>query len=185
MMQKGSCDRSTLLIFCGTVGSINDHLRPESGRYFALAGGLARSSRSAIRPRSIGAACRKIAPVIALPKNVRTTGSPVFSFASPVVEKPGAARVIKHRRGPSTPRHKRCVTRSICERSAQDDVFVRGLKKNIPSKVALRTNVLRQHMKPLLTQLHPQKENCSANLDSSEIQPSLRDSFAIGLTHIL
>jgi hypothetical protein len=32
-----------------------------------------------------------------------------------VVEKLQAARVIKHRRGPSTPRHKRCVTRSIGE----------------------------------------------------------------------
>src|ERR1700722_9020146 len=37
---------------------------------------------------------------------------------------------IKRPRGPSTARHKRCVTRSICERSAQDDGFVGGLEYN-------------------------------------------------------
>src|ERR1700760_4419447 len=37
---------------------------------------------------------------------------------------------IKRPRGPSTPRPKRCVTRSICERFAQDDGFVGGLEYN-------------------------------------------------------
>jgi hypothetical protein len=29
-----------------------------------------------------------------------------------------------------------------------------------------------------INQLHRQKPSCSANLDSSEVQPSLRDSFS-------
>jgi hypothetical protein len=37
------------------------------------------------------------------------------TFSASVVEKLRAAWVNKHRRGPSTPRHKRCVTQSICE----------------------------------------------------------------------
>jgi hypothetical protein len=48
-----------------------------------------------------------------------------------------AAWVRKHRRGPSTPRYKRCVTRQICEALRQDDDFVGVLTKNTLDKLAL------------------------------------------------
>jgi hypothetical protein len=46
-------------------------------------------------------------------------------------------RQDKHPRGPSTPRHQARCPAISARRSAQDDVFVGVLKKNIPNKLAL------------------------------------------------